>query len=205
MEVLPRWTGVRHPRLLGVDATTRTLRLSVLAGRPGSFDDPPEVFAQAGAALRRLHCLPCPAAPGEIPLDEALALRCRSTPAIHALVARHADRLRVPRVWCHRDYQPQNWMVDESGLGVLDFEHVRPDHPLVDWARLEARGWRPEQRAAFAAAYGAVDPVALRCVVAVYGAATVAWATAHDDPDLIRIGERALAWRMDGHFSERSG
>lgn len=189
--VAPRW-GVRTPTLIDHEPQTRTLVLSDLAGRPATMHDPPSWFGAAGVALRALHDLPCPADPSDLPLDVALARRASGTPEVRRMVTRYADRLRVPRRWCHRDYQPQNWMIGETGLGVLDFEHVRPDHPLVDWVRLEARGWSAAQRAAFEAAYGTPDAVALRCVLAVYGAATVAWATTHTDAELLEIGQRAL-------------
>ena len=192
-DVVPRWTGVRHPRLLSQDSQRRTLVLSHVPGSPATMDVASEWFAAAGRALRTLHDLPVPPDPHDIPLDEAMARRTVDHPAVWRLVTRNAARLRVPRRWCHRDYQPQNWLIDDAGLGVLDFEHTRPDHPLVDWVRLESRGWSDAQRGAFEAAYGTPDPVALRCVLAVYGAATVAWATSHGDRELLAIGRCALA------------
>ena len=96
------------------------------------------------------------------------------------------------RCWCHRDVQPQNWLVGD-GFALVDFEHCRPDHPLEDWVRLEARGWSSDRRAAFVRGYGMEpDEDELRAVLLGYGVATAAWAAEHGDEELLAIGLSVL-------------
>ena len=66
-----------------------------------------------------------------------------------------------PRVPCHRDFRPRNWIVERRSsnalrLRVVDFEHARADAWLVDGVRLSAGEWRenPSRRHAFLAGYG---------------------------------------------------
>lgn len=186
-----------------VVAQHRAMRVRVLTEVPGrsmTLDDPPSTFAEAARVLRRLHRLPC--AQESLPLGEAMRQRAATwatrpgAPAIARAivdwVTRHQRSLDAQRVWCHRDYEPRNWILDNERVGLVDFEHTRPDHPLVDWVRLEAAGWSPEQRAAFANVLGEPDPVALRGTLAVYGLATWVWAQEHRDVELTGVGRRAL-------------
>lgn len=196
-----RDAGVGVPRCVARHPGERLLLLEAAEGRPATLSDPPATFARAGAAIHALHQLPCP--PDLLPLPDALLRRAQAVGdrqralqgvaiEVQQLLRHHRGRLDTPRCWCHRDHQPQNWVVTHDALTLLDFEHTRPDHPLVDWVRLEARGWAPAQRSAFAQAYGTIDPIALRCVLALYGLTTVAWARTHGDPQLSEIGRRAL-------------
>ncbi|MBX2803446.1 MAG: aminoglycoside phosphotransferase family protein [Myxococcales bacterium] len=197
-----REAGLSVPRRLDRWPEQHALVLSDQPGRSARLTDAPEIFAAAGAGLALLHRLPCPEDP--VPLPEALLQRARAWAdrqgapravgqKVVELVRTHAADLDTPRVWCHRDFQPQNWLIDGRGAwGLLDFEHTRPDHPLVDWVRLEARGWSPAQKAAFEEAYGAPDHVALRCMLAIYGLATLAWARKHRDVSLVEVGRAAL-------------
>ncbi|MFD9967663.1 phosphotransferase [Streptomyces sp. NPDC059011] len=56
---------------------------------------------------------------------------------------------------CHLDYQPRNWLLGNA-FGVCDFEHMRRNARIRDFARLEFRRWQavPNLRAAFFAGYG---------------------------------------------------
>ena len=200
-EVIPQWS-TPSPRLIARWPQTRAMLLSELPGRSATLHARAAVFREAGRALRSLHDLPAPEDPMD--LGHALVQRAeawaahRAAPvqarAMVALIHHHRSDLTIPRVWCHRDYQPQNWVVDEDAFGVLDFEHTRPDHRWVDWVRLEARGWTAAQRAAFVVGYGAEpDPDTLRCMLALYAVSTVAWAVEHQDPHLEAIGRAALA------------
>ena len=200
--VVPRLqgAGVTAPRLLKSWPEHQALLMTELPGRSGTFADPPAVFAQAGEAMAALHKLPCP--PGSVPLRTDLVGRARrwasrpAAPPEAAAVVRfvtvHAPTLHAPRVWCHRDNQPRNWQIHEGRVGLLDFERLRPDHPLVDFAHLEARGWSDEQRDAYLSAFGPVDAVAARAILALYGLATATWANEHADSELLTIGEAAL-------------
>ncbi len=196
-----RRAGFGVPRAVARFPRLRLLLLEHAPGRCATFASPPACFARAGEALRVLQALPCPADP--LPLSEALRRRTRAwrdrsgiegetARAVIARIDAARAQLDVPRTWCHRDYQPQNWIVSEGSLSIVDFEHTRPDHPLVDWVRLEAGGWSAPQRGAFERALGAPDPDALRAVLACHGLATLAWGTLHADPSLQRLGRRAL-------------
>jgi len=184
-------------------AKDRGLRLRVLSEVPGrsvTMHDPPEVFRDAARVLHRLSRVPCAQDP--LPLGEAMLQRARawamrsSAPrvaaAIVAWVADHAAALDAVRVWCHRDFHPRNWLHDGTTIGLLDFEHTRPDHPLVDWVRLEADGLSTAQRAALVDVLGEPDPDALRGTLAVYGLATWVWAQEHRDVERTRVGRQAL-------------
>nr|WP_241779626.1 hypothetical protein [Streptomyces natalensis] len=56
---------------------------------------------------------------------------------------------------CHLDYQPRNWHVG-VGFWTFDFEHMRRDARIRDFARLEFRHWQaaPQLREAFFTGYG---------------------------------------------------
>jgi thiamine kinase-like enzyme len=72
-------------------------------------------------------------------------------------VAGLTDLGPLDAVVCHLDYQPRNWLVDETGtLRVIDFEHARIDLRPRDLVRLAFRSWtdRPDLRDAFLAGYG---------------------------------------------------
>lgn len=106
------------------------------------------IFEAAGVQLRALHGAAVP--PDALPLRDALAQRLERWGAAagprldaderglvsQAAAALDAPSLDVDRVLAHRDYVPRNWVWDaDAGLGVVDFEHARPDHPWVDLAR----------------------------------------------------------------------
>ena len=203
VEVAPklRALGIVTPELLDVDVPKLTLTLSVLSGEPATMQSPEWVFASAGRALSAMHGLAC-TDEDAVPLRDALLLRAEAWArrASQAGVVGMPDVVRAiersplggARVWCHRDFQPQNWVVAER-VGILDFEHCRPDHPLVDWVRLEAREWSPRARQAFVRGYGAEpNPEELRAMLCAYGVATVTWATEHGDAQLLLVGRRAL-------------
>ena len=58
---------------------------------------------------------------------------------------------------CHLDFQPRNWVIDQTGtVRLIDFGHARFDLPVRNLVRLHFRTWatRPDLRAAFLAGYG---------------------------------------------------
>jgi len=107
-----------------------------------------------------------------------------------------------PRVPCHRDYAPRNWLVRGGRwIAALDLVHARADLAEADLTRLASRLWtvRPDLRAAFLAGYraagGPADPDApwlpgLRALDAI---GTIGWAVRHDDAALAAEGRAALA------------
>jgi Ser/Thr protein kinase RdoA (MazF antagonist) len=204
----------RTPALLAVDEPTRTLVLTRTVGvHPLGLAPADECAAhwRAGRFLRALHAVPDPG-DDAMPLAEALVRRhaaalTRVAPRLTAdeRALLHAGALEIPalfadaaRVPCHRDFGPHNWLIDGPRLTVLDFEHARPDCPLVDLIKL-AVDWpaRPDLEAALLDGYGRdLDPrerARLRVHLALHAMTTLAWAHAHRDPVLLAAGRRALA------------
>jgi hypothetical protein len=192
-------------------------------GRPGLADDEPAaeaVHREAGAWLARLHRLPV-ADDDPLPLTEAYHRRADAWIArardrlpdatlrsVHGLLADALPHLDGrPRVPCHRDMGPRNWLVAGGRLrAVIDFEHARPDVAEVDFARLATTAWprRPELRVAFLTAYreadGPADPDApwVPGLLALEALGTVVWAVEHGDAPFELRGREALARLLHG-------
>ena len=114
-----------------------------------------EVHRQAGCFLRRLHELSC--APGTHRLNEAIRQRAKrwarraSGRVQEDVIARvlasiqSADFDGLSHVAAHRDFSPDNWLVDAGGeqptLYVVDFGDSRSDVWLVDLLRLWTGAW----------------------------------------------------------------
>ncbi len=220
------------PRLLAVrDAPPRAIVLEALPGRAasdvaalhGGASDAhaPSVHAAAGRWLARLHRLPPDAAGIDpLPLEGAYRRRAdaavrRASAALDPVTRRAVEALLAatvpmlagrPRVPCHRDFTPRNWLVEGGRwIAALDLEHARVDLAEADLTRLASGAWtaRPGLRAAFVAGYraagGPADPDApwlpgLRALDAV---ATIGWAARHDDASLASEGRAALATVLD--------
>ncbi len=218
------------PRLLAVrDAPPRAILLEALPGRAAgeSYDEVHDavhdaVHEAAGAWLARLHRLP-PAAVGADPLPVEDAYRRRADAAVgrasgaldpstrrtvEALLAATLAMLAGrPRVPCHRDFTPRNWLVlGGRWVAALDLEHARADLAEADLVRLASGPWivRPSSRTAFVAGYraagGPADPDApwLPGLMALDAVATIGWAARHDDAPLEADGRRALATALGG-------
>ncbi len=192
-----RAAGVPVPERLASWPDARVQLLSEVPGRPGAMDDPPEVFEALGRVLRVLHALPCPQDP--LGLGAAMVARARAAAArwpgpesarvLDALG--DGGALDEPRVWCHRDVQARNWVVGPDGrVGLVDFEHLSPDHQTADFVRLEARGLAGARREALHRGYGGATEVGPALLL--YGLQTVVWAREHGDAELEAIGLRAL-------------
>ncbi|AJT68613.1 hypothetical protein T261_7011 [Streptomyces lydicus] len=160
------------PELVGHQDSTHTLLLTAVPGRsgdallPGS-DEEERAHHDAGAALRGLHHATNRRGTGD--MGAALADRLRSWVARadstdllsgtqRSLLLQTADELAgtsMDSAICHLDYQPRNWHVGD-GFWAFDFEHMRRDACIRDFARLEFRHWQaaPRLRAAFFTGYG---------------------------------------------------
>ncbi|MER5689402.1 aminoglycoside phosphotransferase [Streptomyces sp. NPDC002205] len=192
------------PKLVGRNDATRTLLLTALAGdradtaAPGS---PEEELAhhEAGHVLGKLHRATSMPQGGSV--GAALAERFQKwiDRAVHAdlidtaewkLLKHHAAILGnslMDGAVCHLDYQPRNWLVGDV-FGVCDFEHMRRDARVRDFARLEFRRWQaaPHLRTAFFDGYGRPLTDAERRLLESFGAieAATALVKGHKENDL---------------------
>jgi Ser/Thr protein kinase RdoA (MazF antagonist) len=165
------WTtalGPSAPTLIAADSESMAIVITTLPGQACSGDPEAAIYHQAGALLRRFH--------DTEPARELLWFPCWLDDRIRhwtsqaktllpaedaAVVDDHLTALRtigVPYgVPCHLDFQPRNWLVDESrNLSVIDFEHARTDLPARDFVRLRFRVWpsRPDLHDTFFHGYG---------------------------------------------------
>ncbi|MEV0372571.1 aminoglycoside phosphotransferase [Streptomyces sp. NPDC050636] len=162
----------RAPELVGRQDSTHILLITAVPGwsgdalLPGS-DDEEKAHHDAGGALRALHHATNRRSTAD--MGGALADRLRSwvaradgtdllSGAERKLVLQIADELAgacMDSAVCHLDYQPRNWRVGE-GFWTVDFEHMRRDARIRDFARLEFRHWQqaPRLREAFFTGYG---------------------------------------------------
>lgn len=177
-----------------------------------------EAHRRAGRWLRRLHSVPFEDR-DPLSLRDAYAARWRRLMAPEARCAAvAADRLEwawaqlrealprigsASRVPCHHDFEPRNWLVDHAGrwVGVVDFEHARPDHPLSDVARLAAYLWprRPDLERAFWHGYRREPNPDVQAVIDAFAVSEavqrLCWALEHRDGELAAAAEWALSER----------
>ncbi|MEU6440418.1 aminoglycoside phosphotransferase [Streptomyces sp. NPDC047046] len=191
------------PELAGRDDATFALLLTELTGdradtiAPGS---PEEELAHhdAGHVLARLH--QATSMPQRGAVGAALAERFRRwiDRAVYAdlldaaqenMLKHHAVILgssRLDSAICHLDYQPRNWLLGDT-FGVYDFEHMRRDARVRDFARLEFRRWQeaPHLRTAFFDGYGRAPNDTERCLLESFGAieAATALVKGHQEND----------------------
>lgn len=213
--------GGETPSLLAASAEGRWLLLSACGGSPASQLEPgsprgPWAFEAAGRFARRLHDLPFVDL-DPVPVGVALLRRVRALAAEAAGTALGAhvtsleaelqalDLDRLVRRPCHRDFTPDNWLLDDGSTGrlfVLDFEHSRPDLPLCDLARLELLHLReaPALREAFWSGYGGAsgdEQSALHAaVLRLEAVRTALWAERHRDASFAEDARRM--WRALG-------
>ncbi|MEZ6197584.1 MAG: aminoglycoside phosphotransferase family protein [Planctomycetota bacterium] len=171
--------GVAAPRLLAseLEREPRALLMTRLVGGPVetralTAGERADLHRAMGASLRRLHELPL-ADEDPLPLAEALRRRTEAAlaggppPGCPASLFARAERRLLDHVWtagprraAHRDFRERNWWIgDDGSLAVFDFEHARPDDPMVDLVRLRETDWRaePALEAAFREGYGGPD------------------------------------------------
>lgn len=198
------------PRLLASDPGARLLLLTTVPGTPPAADSV-VAHAAAGHWLRSLHERPVSSV-DPMPLSQALQLRVRAALAQAPADLGSKDRIRAElapeqpfppadRVWCHRDFTPRNWLWDPSqGLGVVDLEHSRPDHPAWDLVKLMTEVWpdHPQTREAFLASYGPLpDRDVLVRLCWLHGLQTHTWGRRQQDPETSRLGARILSMLIE--------
>ncbi len=160
------------PRVVGRQDRTCTLLLTAVPGvrvdtvAPGSPEEE-QAHYEAGRVLGKLHHATSVARTGAIGTELAQRLRDWIARADRSdlistverdRLSHHADVLAntlLDSAVCHLDYQPRNWLLGDA-FGLCDFEHMRRDARIRDFARLEFRRWQaaPPLRTAFFAGYG---------------------------------------------------
>ncbi len=181
-----------------------------------------DVYQQAGAWLRMLHDQPF-IDHDPIPLSKAVPMRlqnwceqARSSAYIESRDLEHACAIiqhnsvfdRSNRVPCHRDFSPRNWIwestVDDTAgaLGVIDFDHYRPDAMMWDFIRVvdEYAAFDSPRWRAFIKGYGRplsdVEQAQLAQLSLINAIGTIIWACQYDDRPFEAWGRRILAQRL---------
>jgi Ser/Thr protein kinase RdoA (MazF antagonist) len=165
----PRLRGLT-PQLHAADKSLQTLLVSAVPGQRAAVLDA-AAHREAGCALRRLHGARAPKPGG-------LSMATRATRRLDGLLERipglfteaetrfarqNVQRLAAlpdrPKVPCHGDYRPQNWLVDDAGIvRVIDFGEARWHVPAFDLTHLYLGAWwvHPHLATAFFAGYGRI-------------------------------------------------
>lgn len=169
-----------------------------------------EVYRRAGEALRRLHRLPWK--------DEDIDLRSALMKRVEAfrrgsegfLSSAEADGVAGPveellsaaeglsRVYCHRDYAEYNWLHGPEGFFVIDFEHGKGDHWLLDLCLLKGTSFADERgvEEAFWQGYGGGltdwERAFLSRWTAMWAQQTRIWGERHNDEYCTKLGQRVL-------------
>jgi tRNA A-37 threonylcarbamoyl transferase component Bud32 len=218
-----RWVPAIHdlaPHLVATDPDHLILLLTAVPGVPASNVTPGgdaerAAHHAAGTVLRRLH----DSAPPDHSLTMAATLAKRTrhwvgragallTTAQRRLLLDHADAIASTAVevrFCHLDFQPRNWIIDDDRtLRLIDYEHARPDARVRDMARLAHRYWprRPDLYHAFIGGYGTALDQGERRLLHHFGALEAATAlvrgTDTGNPDISLHG-RTLLDRLMRH------
>jgi hypothetical protein len=192
------------PKLVGRDDDACTLLLTALPGDRADTaepDSPEEELAhhQAGHVLGKLHRATSSPRSGTVGAELAERLQSWIVRAARADLINASERKRLEHhlsvlgnnimdsAVCHLDYQPRNWLIRDK-FGVYDFEHMRRDARIRDFARLEFRRWQdaPHLRASFLDGYGRPLSAAEQRLLESCGAieATTALVKGHQENDL---------------------
>jgi hypothetical protein len=195
---LEHWRFGDMPVVLARDPGEWALLLSHVPG--DQVPDEP-AWAAAGQWLRGFQ----QRAPGD-PMPLTVALGKRLDAAVRGarphlddaelngvLAAWTGDHDGVERVRCHRDLHPRNWRWDGHRLGVIDFEHAAPDHPLADWVRLldDVALDDPRMRALTGPIDGRTRSQ-LRDLQVLHALGSVAWGARNDDAGILSLGLRLV-------------
>ncbi|MEE2758027.1 MAG: aminoglycoside phosphotransferase family protein [Myxococcota bacterium] len=175
------------PRLLRQCASdSRILLLSHERGESDQLNE--DTVFRAGQFLGSLHRAPFKDN-DSVPLVEAFELRFEALrgrikdPDLHRLLVLFQSKLLKfelgQRVFCHRDFRPENWLSDPSNhrLTVLDFGHCRPGLWLADLIHLRVMTLeQPQLWASFLAGYDRdlteTEYNLLWALIGLYGVAT---------------------------------
>ena len=204
--------GERAPRLRAFDEELQVLVLSAVPGEAYS-NLPPELHQQAGALLRRFHDVEFLSPWTDFAAEKRAELERWAARADGLLEPREVDFVRSevrgferlpapPRVPCHLDYSPRNWLIADSTVYIIDFERARPEIWINDVGRLYFGDWQgnPALREAFWDGYGrmpAADDLALLIGgYALTAMSTIIWAHEHNDQAFEGWGRELLAGLM---------
>ncbi|MFL6124242.1 phosphotransferase [Actinophytocola sp.] len=210
----------RAPQLVASDHEHLVLLLTAV---PGATADHVISGAEAERAahqsaayvLRQLH----DSTPPEYSHDMAVTLGQRTAHWVdragvllnageRRLLLDHAETIASSPVevrFCHLDFQPRNWIVDDDGtVRLIDFEHARPDSHIRDMARLAHRYWphQPDLYQAFVRGYGTYLSEEERTLLYHFGALEAATALVRGrdtDDDALAMHGRAILDRLARH------
>ncbi|MEQ7123787.1 phosphotransferase [Actinopolymorpha sp. B11F2] len=216
-----RWVphlGDRAPKLRAATDDLPALVISAVPGVAFTGDDV-EVHGQAGRLLRRFH---------EIetfpPWTDLVAHKLAEVDAWVARANGLFDRPELdfvrstlrslegipapPRVSCHFDYSPRNWLVDEGRVYLIDFEWAQPEVWVNDLGRLFFGLWRtrPDLREAFLDGYGRQpDEADLALLLGSYALTTVwhiVWTHEHGNHEFGDAVRQILHGLMRGEYGK---
>lgn len=204
--------GDRAPRLRAFDDELHVLVLSAVPGRAYASDTP-QTHHQAGMLLRRFHDVEFLPPWTDFAAEKQAELEVWTARADGLLTAREIDFVRSevrgferlpapPRVPCHLDYSPRNWLVADDKVYVIDFERARPEIWINDVGRRHFASWQsdPGLREAFWDGYGrapAADDLALLIGgYALTAMSTIIWARQHGDESFEAWGREVLSGLM---------
>jgi len=226
IEAYERWVPLLRnqpfslPNLLAKSAPELcAIALSTLEGQLAADEaltpqENEELHFQAGVFLRKLHSLPFDD-PDPVPLSEALPLRLqfwcsrgqqwlshKEIDFACSLVRDGRPFRRDRRVPCHRDYQMRNWIFNKNRcsptLGIIDFEHSRADHPLIDFVRVYENAARDDSISwrAFTRGYDhkmdRSELDRLLAIAVIHAIGSVVWGSTHGDNGLVNSGHELL-------------
>lgn len=174
------------------------------------------VMRQAGQFSSRLDAIATPS--DDLPLSEALTLRWetwarRGRSLLGSELTQKVQTAFDPdvfadarRSWCHRDFEPRNWLVERTPEGprlwVVDFGQARPDLRLWDLVKLHTGCWQMQSslREAFFAGFGRSlsehETRALEQLSLLHGYQTAVWGREHADPYFEQLGLDILRARL---------
>lgn len=208
-EWVPVLASTGHaPVLLHEDADARLLVTHYLPGQlveNTASESKPETYRQAGALLARIHSSTSQV---DIGYEEALrkkALAWLDKP--HRIEPIAETRLReviaswptppVTLVPTHGDWQPRNWLDDESTIRIIDFGRAEHRPAASDFARLATQQFvgRRDLETAFLDGYGddPREPDAWHRMLIREAIGTAAWAFQVRDEGFEAQGHRMIA------------
>lgn len=217
------------PQVLASDPTLRVLATSPLPGQVVRgldlpVDEERQVYAQAGALMRRWHEHSPPSTDIErSAISEAITEQANEAHRILPLIAAHIDALQrewvkaaarelpqltaaTPVVYRHGDYATRNWLWDSrtERLGAIDFAMAAHGLLIQEFVWLHGAVWvqRADLRTAFFDGYGGLsqdEERALQLLTVRLAASYLATGLTNDDPVLIERGRLGLTHLEKAH------